>query len=407
MSIHNRPSRAVEISAWRVRRPLGADAVARRDRGGLGASSIAVACGREYPGSVTSPPRAAGRSPELAPELVRLIRRLPKAELHLHLEGSVQPELALALARRRGVALPGVEDGLDGVRRAYARPYKTFREFVRLYVAISSCLQEPEDFCEVTVALARALAEQHVRYAEVTFTPMTHVTRGVPAEIITHGLAEGRERARALYGVQLAWVFDIVRCFADQAAPTLELALQERERGVIGLGFAGPEEPRWPYAPFAEVFAEARAEGLHALPHAGEGGGPESIRGALTVLGAERIGHGVRCLEDPELVALLRARRVPLEVCPSSNVATGVVPDLASHPLPRLLAAGLEVSLASDDPPMFSTTLTDEYLRCAAAFSWSRGQVLALAAAAVEHSFMPEAAKRALLDEQRRVAGGG
>ncbi len=335
-----------------------------------------------------------------------MIRRLPKVELHLHLEGSVQPELALALARRRGVALPGVEHGLEGVRREYARPFKTFREFVRLYVAVSSCLQEPEDFAEVTVALARSLAEQQVRYAEVTFTPMTHVSQGIPAEIITHGLNEGRVRAREEHGVELAWVFDIVRCFVDQARPTLQLALQERERGVIGLGFAGPEQPRWPYEPFAAVFAEARAEGLRALPHAGEGMGPESIRGALEVLGAERIGHGVRCVEDPELVALLRARRVPLEVCPTSNVATGVVPSLERHPLPKLLAAGLEVSLASDDPPMFGTTLTDEYLRCAGAFGWSPGQVLDLAAAAVEHSFMPEDAKAALLEEQRRVATG-
>jgi len=333
--------------------------------------------------------------------LVQLIDRLPKAELHVHLEGSVEPELALALAQRRGCVLPGAEEGVQGLRQRYR--FRHFGDFVRLYLAISACLQEAEDFAAVAVDLARKLAAQNVRYAEVTFTPMTHVVRGVAPETILAGLAEGRSQARERYGVELAWVFDIVRSFFDQAAPTLELALRGRQDGVIGLGFAGPEAPRWPTEPFAPIFARARAEGLRSLPHAGEMDGAESVWRALRDLGADRIGHGVRCLADPALVEHLRARRIPLEVCPTSNVGIGLFPSLAEHPLPALLAAGLEVSLASDDPPMFSTSLTEEYRRCASTFGWGAAEIASLAASSVRHSFLPEARKAALVAEQAEV----
>ncbi|MEZ4430693.1 MAG: adenosine deaminase [Nannocystaceae bacterium] len=339
---------------------------------------------------------------DLDPTLERLIRRLPKVELHLHLEGSIQPERAVELARLRGVSLPGAEAGAAGLRRSYRFP--SFRQFVQLYVSISACLEEPEDFMVITVDLARALAAQNVRHAEVTVTPLTHVRRGVPAEVIAAGLAEGRRRAREEHGVSIGWVFDIVRSCVDHGRPTLEFALAERERGAVGLGLSGPEEPRWPYEPFVALFAEARAEGLRALPHAGELRGPESVRQAIELLGASRIGHGITCLQDQELVALLRDRPVPLEVCPSSNVGIGLFPSLAEHPLPKLLAAGVPLSLASDDPPMFDTDLVREFLRCAAAFSWGPRQVIELAAAAVEHSALEEDAKARLVAEQAQVA---
>lgn len=340
----------------------------------------------------------------LDPKLARLIDRLPKAELHLHLEGSVEPELALALARRHGCTLPGAEEGVEGLRRHYR--FRDFKEFVRLYVAISACMNEAEDFAAIAVDLARKLAAENVRHAEVTFTPMTHVARGVAPEVVLAGLAEGRARARGEFGVELAWVFDIVRSLFDRAAPTLELALRGREMGVIGLGFAGPEAPQWPTGPFAPLFARARAEGLRSLPHAGEMDGPESVWRALRDLGADRIGHGVRCLADPALVEHLRERQIPLEVCPTSNLGIGLFPALAEHPLPELLAAGLAVSLASDDPPMFSTSLAEEYRRCAATFGWGADEVAALAANSVRHSFMPEERKAALLAEQASVRAG-
>ncbi|HEX8436226.1 adenosine deaminase [Archangium sp.] len=340
----------------------------------------------------------------LAPELEALIRQLPKAELHLHLEGSLQPELALSLARKHGVSLPGATEGVEGLRRRYR--FSSFDEFVALYVAISQCLVEAGDFTAIAVDLARVLAAQNVRYAEVTVTPMTHVARGVPGEVVLAGLAEGRERAHREHGVELAWVFDIVRSHAELAEPTLELALRGQEQGVIGLGLSGPETAPWPKESFAALFARAREGGLHSLPHAGEFRGPEGIWESLRWLGAERLGHGVRCLEDPALVEYLAERRIPLEVCPSSNVALHVFPSLEQHPVEKLMAAGLAVSLASDDPPLFSTSLTDEYLRCAATFHWSAETVLTLAAAAVEHSFLAEPRKRELLAAQRAIAGG-
>ena len=340
--------------------------------------------------------------PALAPLTEELIRDLPKAELHLHLEGSMQPELALRLAGRHGVVLPGSEEGVEGLRRHYR--YTTFGDFLRLYLALSSCLTDAEDFTTLTVDLARGLAAQNVRYAEVTVTPMTHVARGVPGDALLAGLAEGRARAREEHGVELGWVFDIVRNLADQGPPTLELALRGREQGVMGLGLSGPESLEWPLEPFEPLFARARDKGLHSLPHAGEHAGPESIWAVLRRLGAERLGHGVRCLEDPALVEYLVERRIPLEVCPSSNVALGVCVDLEHHPLPRLLEAGLAITLASDDPPLFSTTLTDEYLRCAARFSWTTERIRSIAAAGFAHAFPPEDSRQAWLAAQRELA---
>lgn len=333
--------------------------------------------------------------------LYALIERLPKAELHVHLEGSVEPELALALARKHGRALPGMTEGAEGLRRSYV--FKDFGEFVRMYLAISACLADEDDFAAIAVDLARKLAADNVRHAEVTFTPMTHVSRGVAGEVLLAGLAEGRRRAREQHGVELTWVFDIVRHRFDDGAPTLELALRGRDAGVIGLGFAGPESPEWPTAPFAPLFARARAEGLRSLPHAGEMDGAASVWSALQQLGADRIGHGVRCLEDPRLVEHLRERQIPLEVCPTSNLGIGLFPRLADHPLPQLLTSGLALSLASDDPPMFATSVNEEYRRCAAQFGWDAAQIAALARNSVVHSFMPAEAKARLLAEQVAV----
>lgn len=331
-----------------------------------------------------------------------LIDALPKAELHVHLEGSMAPELALRLAARHGIQLPGADEGVEGLRRAYR--FTKFLDFLKIYVALSSTLQQAEDFAEAVFAVAEGLAQQRVRWAEMTFTPMTHVSRGVDPDAMMAGLAEGRQRARAELGVELRWVFDVVRSLPEQADQTLELALRGREDGVIALGVGGPEGPPWTVAPLASMFARAKSEGFKSVPHAGEQHGCESLRETLDLLAPDRIGHGVRCLDDPEMVAELVDRALPLEVCPSSNAALGVVASLAEHPLPKLIEAGLAVSLGSDDPPLFGTTLVEEYRRCARAFAWGPDQVVAIARAAVEHSFMGEDRKRALLDEQDRVA---
>ncbi|MCA9651392.1 MAG: adenosine deaminase [Myxococcales bacterium] len=333
-----------------------------------------------------------------SPALAAFIRALPKAELHLHLEGSVTPKLARRLARRRGVVLPGVdlEDEAADLRGAF--PFVDFSGFLRLYLAIASCLHEAEDFAEIVEDLGDRLAAQGVGYAEVTFTPALHRHRGLADAPMLEGLAEGRRRVLERHDLLLRWVLDVVRIFPEQAEPTLgfALALQARDPGaVVGLGLGGPEDRPHEVAPLRETFARARAEGLHSLPHAGELDGPVRIWEALRELGAERIGHGVRCLDDPALVEHLVREGIPLEVCPSSNVCLGVVPSLAEHPLPRLLDAGLRVSLGSDDPPLFQTDLQQEYERVADAFGWGPSRLRALAGASIEHAFMPaERARR-------------
>lgn len=328
-----------------------------------------------------------------------LIRRLPKAELHVHLEGSIAPPLAARLAARHGVPLPG------GLLYEARERYPRFLDFAELYLAISACLQDAEDFTRAVEGVTDELLAQNVRYVEMTVTPWTHVVRGVDPQAILVGLLEGRASALER-GLVIRWVFDIVRSFPDQADPTLDFALDVRRadpNGVVGLGLGGPEGPEYPFDPFEPVFERARAEGLYALPHAGEQDGAGSVRASVERLGAARIGHGFRCLEDRHVVELLLERDVPLEVCPSSNLALGLVANLESHPLPRLLDAGLSVSLGSDDPPLFATDLVREYTLCADAFGWDVAMVRRVAAAAVHHSFMDGAARTMFLAAQDAV----
>lgn len=335
-------------------------------------------------------------------EIEAFVRALPKAELHVHLEGSIPPVLAQKLAARRGVTLPSAYAAGAPVG---APVFADFTAFLSLYVALSSCLQQAEDVLAAVEQLGAGLDEQGVRYAEVTFTPLTHIRRGVAAEALIDGLLAGREAARAR-DVELRFVFDVVRCFPDQAEPTLAFAQAMRardEEAVVGLGIGGPEGPQWPTDPLAPTFGIARAEGLHSVPHAGEQWGPESIREAIELAHAERIGHGVRCLEDPDLVRELVDRSLPLEVCPTSNVRLGVCASLAEHPLPQLLDRGLAVSLASDDPPLFGTDLVAEYVRCAQAFGWGPSRIRQLARAALDHAFMPASLRGRLRDAQDAV----
>lgn len=347
-----------------------------------------------------------GSVPEVSSATERLIHAVPKVELHVHLEGAIGKRLLRELARKHGVRLPFPPGAGDEGRHRFA----DFDAFVRLYVAVSACLVDAPDFAAAAEDLGRAQAEQNIPYSEVTFTPMTHAARGVDQEAMLEGLAEGRARAREIHGVELRWVFDIVCSIPDQAEPTLDFALRMRARdpdAVVGLGLGGPELRGAPLQAYASTFARARAEGLHSLPHAGELGGPDSIWAALRHLGAERIGHGIRCLEDPGLVAHLEREQIPLEVCPGSNVTLGVVPRLAAHPLPRLLEAGLAVTLASDDPVLFDTSLSQEYSRCAEAFAWDTQAIVSVARMGVEHAFCDEARKADLRAAQADVAAVG
>jgi aminodeoxyfutalosine deaminase len=325
--------------------------------------------------------------------LADYVDALPKAELHVHLEGSIAPTTLLKLARSQPEStLPRSEEGLRELYR-----FRDFAHFLDVYRLVCGHLRTADDFALITRELGASLAAQNVRYAEVTVTPMGHVLRGVAPEALFEGIERGRAEVEAEHGVRLRWSTDIDgRGGPELAVETVELVLRHRPAGLVSLGLGGPEVPR---GQFRRAFQIAREAGLHSVPHAGEAAGPESVWDAIDDLGAERIGHGVRCLEDPGLVAELRRRRIPLEVCPTSNVRTGLVADLARHPLPRLLEEGLVVTLNSDDPPMFGTTLRGEYLAVARSLGLGPAELRGLARAAALAAFLPRAEAQALAAE--------
>jgi aminodeoxyfutalosine deaminase len=328
-----------------------------------------------------------------ADALAAFVDALPKAELHVHLEGSIAPSTLLTLARSQpGGDLPRTEEGLRDLYR-----FRDFAHFLDVYILVCRHLWTADDFALITRELVATLAAQNVRYAEVTVTPMGHVLRGVAPEAVFEGIERGRAEAEAEHGVRLRWCTDVDGLLGpDLAVETVELVLRHRPAGLVSMGLGGVEVPR---AQFGRAFDMARDAGLHSVPHAGEAAGPDSIWEAIGRLRAERIGHGVRCVEDPALMAELRERRIPLEVCPTSNVRTGVVADLASHPLPRLVAGGLVVTLNSDDPPMFDTTLRDEYLGAVRHMGLGPADLADLARNAARASFLPPAEALALVAE--------
>jgi adenosine deaminase len=317
------------------------------------------------------------------------IRRMPKAELHLHMEGAVQPSTWLKLAERNGIRLPAdTPEALNEVFR-----FRDFNHFIELYTLCCSCLVNADDFRLATYELLEDLAEQNVRYAEIFMSPTLHLARGVKWETIMEGVSAARREGERDFGIQTAFIPDISR----ELGPEKGLAVAKHvsksaEYGVIGLGIGGPEIgfPPDDYWESYDLIGEA---GMHRVAHAGETMGPESIWGALKALNAERIGHGVRCLEDEELVEYLRQNQIALEVCPTSNVCTGVTPDWPSHPLKRLMDAGLLVTLNSDDPGMFNTTLTEEFLRAQETFDLTLDEIKNLTLNALRASFLEPASK--------------
>jgi adenosine deaminase len=328
--------------------------------------------------------------------LETFIQAMPKVELHVHLEGSIRPETLLTLARRNQVNLPA--DTVEGLRGWYT--FTDFPHFIEIYLAVSACLRTPEDIELIAREFLAGQAAQNIRYSEVTYTPYTHYKyRGLSFREQLAALNRARAWAEAEYGVGMGLVLDIARdVSAEEGLFTAEWAISGMGEGVVALGLGGPEVGH-PPEKFREAFDRARAAGLPSVPHAGETVGPESIRGALNVLHADRIGHGVRCLEDPALVAELRARQIPLEVCPTSNVCLKVFPNLAGHVLPRLLHEGLYVTLNSDDPPMFNTTLTGEYLHAASTFQLDVAALEQLSLNAVRASLLPASIRSTLVQD--------
>ncbi|MEV5407844.1 adenosine deaminase [Thermopolyspora sp. NPDC052614] len=328
---------------------------------------------------------------------------LPKVELHVHLVGSASVPTVLELARRH----PGGPVPTSAAELGEFYRFRDFAHFAEVYMAVSSLVREPEDVAALVLGVGRDLSAQNARYVELTVTPYTHVLEGIPMRAVTEALDVASREARHMYGIDIAYIFDIAsEQGAEGAKGTLEHALEQPPERLVGFGLAGIEQGRRRHMDaFRDAFRAATAAGLHSVPHAGEMSGPEIIWEAIEELGAERIGHGIRCMDDPRLVAHLRETGIPLEVCPTSNVCTGQVAAIEEHPLPAMLAEGLTVTVNSDDPPMFGTTLTGEYLALAHVFGLGVAELAEVARNAVRASFMAAPEKAALLAEIDELAG--
>jgi aminodeoxyfutalosine deaminase len=334
-------------------------------------------------------------------ELDAFVARLPKVELHVHLVGSAPVPTVLELARRHPDSrVPRTEEKL---REFYA--FRDFPHFADVYEMVTHLLTEPEDIADLVRGIARDLAAQNVRYAEIK-TSSSFARNGIPPAVITEALDIAAADSLSEYRVRIGYIFEFPGEHADERAlPALDHALTLAPEALVGFGIAGIEQGRAPHRDvIRNVFGAAAAAGLHCVPHAGEMTGPETVWEAIDHLHAERIGHGINSMHDPRLVSYLSERQLPLEVCPTSNVCTGQIAALEEHPLPRMLEAGLNVTLNSDDPPMFSTTLSNEYLVAARVLGLPPAQLAALAANAVRASFLDDEAKAELLAEIAQVS---
>jgi aminodeoxyfutalosine deaminase len=281
---------------------------------------------------------------------------VPKIELHVHLEGTIRPATLLAIARRNGEKLPA--DSIEELTELYE--FRDFKHFIEVWKLTTNCLRTAEDFRQVVVDYAAEAAAFGAVYIEGIFSPPERVMRGVAWDEIFTGYAEGAAEALDRYGVVIRFTPELYRgCDVDLAEECARVAIRYRDRGVVGIGVGG-YEPASLLEPYRRTVEIARDGGLPFVPHAGESAGPDSIREALA-LGAYRLRHGIRAVEDPELLAEIVDRKIVLDVAPVSNLRTGVVPTIGEHPLPRLLAAGALCSISTDDPAMFNTDLGADY----------------------------------------------
>ncbi|WP_155370444.1 adenosine deaminase [Catellatospora vulcania] len=329
-------------------------------------------------------------------DLASFVAGLPKAELHVHHVGSASPRIVAELAARHEGRSPVPA---DPALLAEYFTFTDFRHFIEVYLSVVDLIRDAEDVRTLTYGVAQDLAAQQVRYAELTVTPYSSVNRGIPAEAFCEAIEDARREAEKELGLVLRWVFDIPgEAGLASAEQTLRIALDQRPDGLISFGLGGPEigVPRPQFKPY---FDAARAAGLHSVPHAGETTGAQTVWDAIRELGAERIGHGIFAAQDPQLLAYLAEHAIPLEVCPTSNLRTRAVADLSEHPLAAIVAAGVPVSINSDDPPMFGTTLNNEYEVAARLLDLDNAGVAELARQGVRHSFAPDQVKSTLLAE--------
>jgi aminodeoxyfutalosine deaminase len=315
------------------------------------------------------------------PEPSSFILSLPKAELHLHLEGSIEPSTLLELRLRHGMEGASLAE----VDQLYS--YQDFKGFLAAFKDVTGHLRAPEDYELIVYRLMERLKAQNVRHAEVVVSVGVCLWRKQDFAALFEGLERGRQRGEKDFGVSLLWIFDAIRQFGvEKAQPVLDLAIQFHDRNVAAFGIGGDERagpPEW----FAPVYARAAEHGLHLTAHAGESAGPESIWGALN-LKAERIGHGLTADQDAELIEELAERQVPVEICVTSNLRTGCCAELAKHPVRRYFDQGLMLTLNSDDPAMFRTSLVEEYALVQEAFGFTDEHLRELARNSFEASFL-------------------
>ncbi|NOZ75447.1 MAG: adenosine deaminase [FCB group bacterium] len=323
----------------------------------------------------------------------KFITRIPKVELHVHLEGSVQPQTLLALARRNSVSLR--YDTISGLRKWYS--FRDFNHFLNIYLTISSCLRRAEDIELITREFLIGQAAQNIVYSEVTFTPYNqYVTSGLGFHEQMDAVNRGRAWGEKELGIRMGVIMDIPRHITSENGDLIaKWAIERFGDGIIAFGLGGPEIGN-PPEKFRDAFDRVRAAGIPCILHAGETEGPSSIWSAIRIAGSRRIGHGVRAIEDRKLMEYLRDRQIPLEVCPTSNICLKIFPSMEKHCLPQLMESGLYVTINSDDPPMFNTTLTKELMIGWKTWNWDRTTIEHLVLNAVNATLLPEKGKKEL-----------
>ena len=326
--------------------------------------------------------------------LNELIRRIPKAELHIHIEGSLELELMFEIARRNGITLR--YRSVDALRRAYQ--FTDLQSFLDIYYEGAAVLRRERDFNEMTLAYLRRAATDNVRHAEIFFDPQTHTGRGIAFATVIDGISAALRAGPISSRLILCFLRHLS---AESAMQTLEAALPYRDR-IVAVGLDSAEAGN-PPSKFAAVFARARQEGFLTVAHAGEEAGPSYIGEALALLRVSRIDHGVRCFEDPALVDDLVARRIPLTVCPLSNVKLGIFRSIQDHPLRTMLQRGIVATVNSDDPAYFGGYVVDNYLAVASALGLQEAEVRTLARNSFEASFLPDEEKKAYLRDVERA----
>ncbi|MEU3045416.1 adenosine deaminase [Streptomyces sp. NPDC006984] len=328
-------------------------------------------------------------------DLHPFIAGLPKAELHVHHVGSASPRIVSELAARH----PDSAVPQDPQALAEYFTFTDFAHFIEVYLSVVDLVRTPDDVRLLTYEVARDMARQNIRYAELTVTPFSSTRRGIEEKSFMAAIEDARTAAEQDLGVVLRWCFDIPgEAGLEAAEETARLAVDLRPEGLVSFGLGGPEigVPRPQFKPY---FDRARAAGLHSVPHAGETTGPQTVWDALNELGAERIGHGTSSVRDASLLAHLAEHRIPLEVCPTSNIATRAVDDLERHPIREMVAAGVLVTVNSDDPPMFGTDLNSEYAVAARLLGLDERGLAELAKNAVEASFLDTGGKARIAAE--------